>query len=169
MPRFPENRDSQATRPHSSIARPNFEQPANLWDTVPADTARAQTPLKRYLEYDPFLRYLEENETLYRVLTGDGRVITVPKDRAITAPFPPAEPTPLQPVYRWLGLALLGLPFGGLPTLVFVVVAAMVSQRIQQQSLSRIERRRLTMALICATILWLVALMLSFLFVLHLI
>src|SRR5689334_6737412 len=35
----------------------------------------------RYLRRNPFLRYLEENDVLYSVITGQGRVIAVPKDR----------------------------------------------------------------------------------------
>jgi len=166
--RFPENRDPDATRPNP-VADPSVhQQQGDGWNVPAADTVRTEVPLKRRLDYDPFLRYLEENETLYRVLTGEGRVVTVPKDRAIAAPFPPPEPTPLQPVYRWLGYGLLGLPLAGLPTVIFALIAATLAQQIRRRSLDRAGRRRLTLALVSAAILWLMGVALSFLFLLHL-
>jgi hypothetical protein len=123
--------------------------------------------LRLYLEQNPFLRYLEEDEALYQVLTGEGRAIIVPKDRAVAPTYPPLKPTPLQPVYRWLGYALLGLPLAGLPTVVCAVVAIALLPRAVQKPLTARELRRALVALLGASILGAMGLALSFLFLLH--
>lgn len=124
--------------------------------------------LKRYLEEEPFLRYIEETETLYRVLTGEGRAVIVPKDRAVSLPYPPPEPTPLQPIFRWLALAMLGLMFAGLGAVICAPVAALLAWRTSQLPLTQQQRRRVGIAFVYANALFGIGLLLSFIFLLHL-
>ncbi len=124
--------------------------------------------LKLYLNQDPFLRYLEETDFLYHVLTGQGRVVIVPKDRASASPYPPVAPSPLQSVFRWLRYSVLGLPLAGLLTLVCAPVAAVLAWRASRQRLGITDRRRAMMALLYAAVLWMVGALLTVLFLVHL-
>lgn len=123
--------------------------------------------LKYTLEQDPFLRYLEETDTLYHVLTGEGRVVNVPKERTPIAAYPPKEPPPLRPVFRWLAFSILGMLIGGLGTLVCAPVAMIQAWNVIQEPVNRTQRRSAAIAMIFAGVLWLVSFFLSFLFVLH--
>ncbi len=124
--------------------------------------------LSRYLKEDPFLRYVEENDMLYRVVTGEGHVVAVPKDRATTRPYPFNEPHVLRVTYRWLAYSLLGLMLAGLGTLVCAPVAAAFAWQASHEPLSRDDHRRALMALLYAAALWMLGLLFSFLFLLHL-
>jgi tetratricopeptide (TPR) repeat protein len=124
--------------------------------------------LKYYMENDPFLRYLEESGATYRVLTAESGTIIVPKDRESVTPYLSEKPTPLQPVFRWLRYAILGLPLAGLPTLVCASVAWGFACRAIYQTIDTYQLRRAEVALMYASILWIMSLFLSFLFVLHL-
>lgn len=130
---------------------------------------RMYEALRYYLAEEPFLRFAEETEGLYRVLTREGRSVLVPKDRAEAPPYPPIEPTPLQPVSRWLVYSLLGLPLAGLITVVCAPIAALLAWRVSQQRLQTHDRRRALMALLFAVVLLAAGLFLSFIFVLHLV
>jgi tetratricopeptide (TPR) repeat protein len=124
--------------------------------------------LKSYLQQDPYLRYLEETDTLYQVLTREGQAIVVPKDRAVDTPYPPVKPTPLHPVFRWLRYSLIGLLTAGLVTLVCAPIAALQAWRAIRHPLDIDDHRRATMALVYAGVLWVIGLALSILFLLHL-
>lgn len=124
--------------------------------------------LERHLRRDPALRYLEETSLLYRVVTALERVITVPKDRAVIPAYPPPKPTPLHGVVRWLRYSAITLPFAGLLTLIAAPVAAVLAWRALRQPLDTIQRKRAEMALVYAGAMWLVACLLSFLFLMHL-
>jgi hypothetical protein len=123
--------------------------------------------LKSYLNQDPFLRYLDEDNGLYRALTGEGRAINVPKDRATVVPYPPKEPSPLKPVFRWLLYTLLGLLLSGLITVICAPVAMARAWQVMRQPVGVINQRRAIMMLVCAGVLWIVGLFLSLVFVLH--
>jgi hypothetical protein len=125
--------------------------------------------LKLYLERDPFLRYLEETEGLYHALTGEGQVVIVPKDRAVSPPYPAPERTSLERAFRWLTYSLLGLPLAGLVTLVCAPVAVAFALRAGEQPLNKHRRRRANAALVYASILWMIGFVLGFLFLLHVI
>jgi hypothetical protein len=124
--------------------------------------------LSNYLEDDPFLRYLEENDVLYRVETGEGQIVVVPKERATTRAYPFNEPHSLRVTYRWLAYSTLGLLLAGLGTLVCAPVAASFAWQASHEPLSRSDTRRARFALAYALVLWTLGLMLSFLFLLHL-
>jgi hypothetical protein len=122
----------------------------------------------RYLQHFPFLRYLEENDLLYQVITSGGRVIRVPKDRAVAVPYPPKPTTLLQRSYRWLGYALLGLLLAGLGAVIFAPIAASFAWRAAREAQNVDYRNRAGMALVYAVSLWGIGLLFGFLFLLHL-
>lgn len=123
--------------------------------------------MNRYLKQRPFLRFLEETPEMYRIVTGSGEVVIVPKDRGPRS-LPPNDPAVAQPAYRWLGLALLGLLLAGLGALVFAPVAAALAWRDSHTATTVEQRQRAKNALVYAGILWTTGLLLSFLFLLHL-
>jgi hypothetical protein len=120
------------------------------------------------MQHDPFLRYMGESGPMYHVLTGEGEAINVPKDRHAVTPYLLEQPTPLQPVYRWLRYAVLGLPLAGIPTLISASVAWGLACRAIYQTLGTHNLRRAEAALIYASVLWVIGFLFSFLFVLHL-
>jgi len=124
--------------------------------------------LYHYLRQHPFLRYLEENDALYRVITGEGRVIAVPKDRTVAESYPPKPVTPLQRAYRWLGYALFGLMLAGLGAVICAPVAASFAWRAARSATDLTQRNRAGMAFVYAFALLGIGLLFSFLFVLHL-
>jgi hypothetical protein len=134
----------------------------------PQARRRLYETLQRYLQHNPFLRYLEENDSLYQVITGGGRVVIVPKDRAVTPPYPSPSITSLQRAYRWLGYALIGLLLAGLGAFICAPIAGMFAWRASLNSPDSDQRRRAGVALIYAGVLWAIGLIFSFLFLLHL-
>lgn len=128
---------------------------------------RLYETLQRYLKHNPFLRYLEENDSLYQVIIGGGRVVNVPKDRAVTPPYPAPAITPLQLAHRWLGYAAIGLLLAGLGTLICAPVAGMYAWRASLHAPEVEQRKRAGMVLIYAGALWAVGVIFSFLFLLH--
>lgn len=129
----------------------------NLYDT-----------LKRYLDEDPFLRYIEETDVVYRVLTGEGRAVVIPKDRAVAESYPPVESSPLRPVFLWLVLSAIGLLTAGLGTVVCAPIAIALAWRASQMPLNHHQRRRVQFALLYAHVLFAIGLLLTFVFLLHL-
>jgi hypothetical protein len=124
--------------------------------------------LNGYLSRDPFLRYLEETDTLYRIVTGAGRVIIISKDRAPVAPFPMPERTTLKMAYRWLNYAFIGLLPAGLGALICAPIGAMYAWRSRLEATTFVERKRAMVALIYAGALWAIGLLFSLLFLIHL-
>lgn len=124
--------------------------------------------LRRYLDQNPFLRYIDETDLLYRVLNREGRAIVIPKDRTVSAAYPPTESTPLQPVFRWLTFSALGLLLAGFGAVACAPIAGAKAWRLSQQSLNVHDRRQARMALLFASILFVTGLLLSFIFLIHL-
>lgn len=122
--------------------------------------------LDRYRKQDPFLRYLGETETLYRVITGEGQFITVPKDRAVDAS--PNESGTLHSAYRWIGYSLAGLLLAGLGAMVCAPIAAALAWRAGHEAPGAEIRRRASLMLVAAIVMWAIGLLLSCLFLLHL-
>jgi hypothetical protein len=125
--------------------------------------------LKELLEADPFLAYLEESEELYRVLRPDRRVLSIPKKRAIPAPPPHEQKDELKAAHRWLGIALLGLLFAGLLTVVFAPLAAWSAIQTGQFSREHVMQIRSSIVVFTSILLFVVGLFFMFLLVLHLI
>lgn len=124
--------------------------------------------LSAYLRQDAFLAYGSEDEHLYFVRTADGLPLAVPKQRAAPTPYPPPQPSPLQPAVRRLRWALLGLLPAGLGALVCAPLAAHTVLRARRLDLKPKERRRSSILLAAAFCLWAVALLWAVLLFLHL-
>jgi hypothetical protein len=80
--------------------------------------------LKELLERDPFLAYMEETDGLYRVQNAEHTVLVIPKRRSVTTSYPNRGADALRNARRWLMLAVFGLIFAGIATLVFAPLAA---------------------------------------------
>lgn len=124
--------------------------------------------LRQHLEEDAFLAYERESHRLYYIRTAGDLAVTVPKQRAVPAPYPPPEPSPLQPATRWLGWALLGLLPAGLGAVVCAPLAIRAALRTRRHALPAKERLRSQIVLGAASLLFVLGLALALLFLLHL-
>jgi hypothetical protein len=125
--------------------------------------------IKETLDQDPFLAYVEETDRLYRVLNGTHQMLNIPKKRTAVNAFLVERPSRLKAAYRWLVMAILGLMFAGLGTLIFAPLAALSAFRAESSLQSDAERVSSTMVLFLSLILFLIGFFFSFLFVIHLI
>jgi hypothetical protein len=125
--------------------------------------------LKELLDQDPFLRYLEETDELYRVINAERLVLSIPKKRApANSPSPDqASPGPLRGAYRWLVMAILGLMLAGIGTVIFAPLAAVAALRAQDSIKSHSDRISSTVVLIMAFGLFVIGVLFSILFILH--
>lgn len=125
--------------------------------------------LKELLDKDPFLRYLEETNELYRVINTEHMVLSIPKKRApANSPSPDQlPPSPLRGAYRWLTLAVLGLLSAGIGTIIFAPLAALAAVRAQNILQSHAERVSSTVVMIVAFGLFVIGVLLTILFMLH--
>jgi hypothetical protein len=125
--------------------------------------------LKEFLDQNPFLRYLEETDELYRVISADRLVLSIPKQRAPANPPPPdgTHANPLRGAYRWLTMAILGLLLAGLGTVVFAPLAAVAALRVQGSAQAHPERVKSTVVVIVAVGLFMIGVIFSLLFILH--
>jgi hypothetical protein len=123
----------------------------------------------RLLEKNPFLAYKGENHGAYVVSDGTDLMVMVPKDRAISEPYPPREARPLALAFRLLGWALLGLSLAGIGALIFAPLAALRALQIYLQGpLSQADQIRVAVILITAGGVLSIAFILNFLLLLHL-
>ena len=125
--------------------------------------------LKELLDKDPFLRYLEETDELYRVINAKRVVLSIPKKRApINAPPPDQAPrSSLNGAYRLLTMAILGLLLAGIGTVIFAPLAAFAALQTQNTLQSHSEQVGSTVVLIVASGLFVIGVLLSILFILH--
>jgi hypothetical protein len=125
--------------------------------------------LKEFLDKDPFLRYLEETDELYRVMSAERVVLSIPKKRApINSPSPDeAPPSPLQRAYRWLTLSILGLLSAGIGTVIFAPLAALAAYRVHESVQSHAVRVSSIVILILAFGLFIIGVLFTILFILH--
>lgn len=120
------------------------------------------------LEQEPALIYRDEADEVYYVRSAAGIDLAVPKRRETPAPYPPPDPPPLQPAYRWFVLALLGLLPAGLGTIVCAPIAAVHALRVQRDPEAGADAvRRAHFVVWGAGILGVVALVLITLLVIH--
>jgi len=123
--------------------------------------------LKELLEKDPFLAYLEETDDLYRTVHAD-HVLSIAKKRAVQDSFPPKRSGPLTIAYRWLTMAVMGLLLAGIGTLIFAPLAALAALRVQESVHSRREQLQSTVVAVVAFGLFLIGILFTVLFLLHL-
>lgn len=124
----------------------------------------------RLLETDPFLAYQSETDHLYRVKSNLNLELIVPKGRAVVDTFPPTTKKPLDPAFGWLRWTVIGLLPAGIGTLFLAPVTAVRTLLIYfTNALSGADQVRMVVILLLTAVLWMAALFLSLLFVLHLI
>ncbi len=144
-----------------------LSQAASLAPELPTAQQRLYETLKAFLNRNPFLRYAHENPVLYHIATAEGLALAVPKDRAIAPPYPPPKPSPLRPAFRWFGLSLLGLLIAGLGTLIFAPISASLAWSASTRVTDPGQRKRARAIVVYALLLWLLALLLSGLILVH--
>jgi hypothetical protein len=137
----------------------------------PANGAARQAlyeAMQHLLREDAFLAYIAETDDLYYVRTPTKLRFAHPKGRAVPEPFPPSRPPPTRAVLRWLAWSLVGLVPAGLGAVVCAPVAMLAALRLLRQKPAKADRQRAWVALGIAAALWVLALLLAALFVLHL-
>ncbi len=165
--------DANALLLRAATARTRAEMLAHLSKAVEVDPdhrVARQTMyqmLKLQLEEDAFLGYLSEDDRLYRVRTATDIPVTVTKERAVTAPYPPLEPDPLHPALRWLWLALIGLLPSGLGAVVLAPRALWALRNLRGSSLSRQDRNRRLVFAVLAIGVWFLGILLGTLALVH--
>jgi len=125
--------------------------------------------LKELLDHDPFLAYLEETDGLYRVFNADRMVLSIPKRRSVTTLYPDDQINKLTAARRWLMLAIFGLLLAGIGTVIFAPIAAWTAINAGQSIRSRSGRVNSTVMLFAAMTLFVIGLIFSLLFIMHLI
>jgi hypothetical protein len=121
------------------------------------------------LKQNPWLEYKVENDQVYVLSNGAELSLIVPKDRDLPEHYPSKGASLVKPAFRWLGLALLGLPPAGLGTLVFAPLAVWHVWQISRRApLDQADRVRVAVILIVAAGLLGLALALNYLLFLHL-
>jgi hypothetical protein len=125
--------------------------------------------MQQMLRKDAFLAYQNETSEHYIVSTIADIQFVHPKDRAMPELFPRLEQPPSQQAINWLGWSLIGLIPAGLGTLVCgpLAIFAAIKLLLQKNSLS--DRRRAWVVLGTVTVLWLIALVLLIILILHLV
>jgi hypothetical protein len=126
--------------------------------------------MQQMLRKDAFLAYQNETKEHYTVSTIADIPFVHPKDRAMPDVFPRLEQPPSQEAINWLGWSLVGLIPAGLGTLVCGPVAIFVAIKllIQKNAISS-DRRRAWVVLGTAIVLWLIALVILMILILHLV
>ncbi len=125
--------------------------------------------LHELIRREPYLGYINETDNLYQIKSGLEIYINVPKSRAIPEIYPAPGPGLLKSTYFWLILASLGLVFGGIGAVFLAPVAIIQSLFLQFKPLNHSERVRSLVALAAATVIWLAAIPIGLLFILHVI
>lgn len=131
--------------------------------------ARAESYHLRWemLKKEPFLAYLSETDDLYYVRNYAYASLPVPKDRNVPEVYPPKQPSPLLPAYNYLWLAILGMAFAGIGTLVFAPLAMLKAIRINRRELTRPDRVRMRVIFLVSFLMLIPALVLFSIFITH--
>ncbi len=134
----------------------------------PAAKKEGYQVIWRMLEQDPYLAYLDETDDLYYVRNNAYLSLALPKDRGVPESYPMRKPGRLSYAFRWLGLALIGLLFAGLGTLVFAPLAILSVILAQRHGLSRSDQIRSVVVVLVAGVLLAVAIGMATLLYTHL-
>lgn len=126
------------------------------------------TAVQELLKKEPFLAYVYETPELYQVRSGRDLLVNIPKNRAYETPYLKKAPGLVQPAYRWLNLALIGLLFGGIGAILIAPIAVLQVLRLQARPLVRGDRIRLWIVFIFAILVWLLSIPISWLLLIRL-
>lgn len=128
-----------------------------------------RTAVQELLKKEPFLAYVYETEQLYQVRSGRDLLVNIPKNRSYETPYLKRKAGPVQPAYRWLYVALLGLLLGGVGAVLLAPIAVFHTLRIQAMPLSRPDRIRAWVVFLFAVCIWLLSIPISWLLLIRLI
>ncbi len=120
------------------------------------------------LRRDAFVGYIAESDQSYHIQLLPNLDLEHPKDRALSEPFPPIRPALLAAALRWLGWSIVGLIPSGLGTLICAPIAMLNALRILRGRPNSADRQRALIVLTLAGGLWLSAVILVLVLVLHL-
>jgi hypothetical protein len=138
------------------------------------DTKRpeAKVELRRavqdLLKKEPFLAYVYETQELYQVRSGRDLLVNIPKSQAFETPYLQRRPGPAQPAFKWFYLALIGLILGGVAAVFLAPIAVFQGLRLLTTPLQPGDRVRLWIVLILSGFIWLIAIPISWLFLIRL-
>lgn len=120
------------------------------------------------LRRDAFVGYIAESDQSYHIQLVPNLDLEHPKDRALSEPFPPIRSPLLAAALRWLGWSIIGLIPSGLGTLICAPIAILKALNFLRNRPNSADRRRALMVLIIAGGVWLIALILVLILLLHL-
>jgi len=121
------------------------------------------------LQKDPSLTYVDEEEDFYRVHTGKGNLLIIPKNRAQYVTYPVKKgKTPLKLASRWLLYSVVGLPAAGIGTMIAAPVAIFFSVVALRQGTNQSDKARAKIIIMLACVFWLLSLLLAVLLYIHL-
>jgi hypothetical protein len=123
--------------------------------------------LRELLQIEPYLAYLDETDELYRVKSGLEIYLNVPKTRARQEPYPSPQPNELRSTHVLLLLSAVGLLLGGVGAIVLSPIAAINALYHLSKPLTHRDQVRALVAIVAAGMIWLAALPIGFLLILH--
>jgi len=123
--------------------------------------------MQQILRKDAFLAYQGETDVIYKIRTLGEFQFIHPKDRAMAELFPPQNSPPTRAAINWLGWSVVGLIPAGLGTLVFAPLAVIAAVKLLRQQTVLMDRRKAWVVISNASVLWLIALVFFFIFILH--
>jgi len=123
--------------------------------------------MQQLLGLDARLEYRGETSTVYQLHTPRQFEFTHPKDRVPVDAYPSAGRTAGQKVYRWLKWSVIGLIPAGLGTLLFAPMTVIAAIKVLRHPLDQSGKRRMWVAVLGSTVLWLAALALVIILALH--
>ncbi len=144
-----------------------LNQVLNLDPNHPVANQRVYELVRRLLNREPELAYVQETKDLYFVRNPLYLSLAVPKQRGEPEPYPVNRPAPLQSAYRWLSLAILGIIFAGVGTLIFAPIAAVWSALALRSELQSSDRKRAMLTLWLSAFLWVLAIPFTVLLAVH--
>jgi hypothetical protein len=134
----------------------------------PEAKTELRTAILELLKKEPFLAYVYETQELYQVRSGRDLLINIPKSRAFETPYLKRHPGPVQPAFKWFNLSLIGLVLGGVGAVLLAPVAVFQGLRLLTLPLVPGDRVRLWILLILSGLIWLIAIPISWLFLIRL-
>lgn len=124
--------------------------------------------VRELLKEEPFLAYVYETQELYQVRSGRDMLINIPKGRAFETPYLQRRPSPARSAFKWLYLSLVGLLLGGVAAVVFGPIAVFQSLRLLTMPLLPGDRVRSWIVLVLSSLIWLISIPISWLFLIRL-
>jgi hypothetical protein len=168
---FPNNADAWLLRSKTAVSTEEslyaLSQVNRINPNHPAAKLYTYQALENMLERDPFLAYMDESDDLYYVRSKNYLSLVVPKDRNIPEKYPPQNPQPLASAYRYLLLAVFGMIFSGLGTLLFAPLAVLAALQARRRGLKQEDLMRSRVIVWVSFLLIAPAILLVLIFALH--